>query len=196
MKPKLRIQPTYSPILTPETKMAADAFFGKYIKQSKDKLAADTLAWSTNLVSDKRYRLCPCGCGLVFMNRHNKGQHIDPAELIADWQDDEADERLEDVDLEAVYRAPVEVPLKPAVSQAQVSWARDMIAQYPRKSQEQICRENGGITWAQLEHYARTPLTGLPERKGPKVPTAKSPAKAPAAKPGKPKATAKKVKGT
>jgi hypothetical protein len=56
-------------------------------------------------------------------------------------------------------------PLKPAVSQAQVLWARDMITQYPRKSREQIARENGGISWAQLEQYAKTPLAGLPERK-------------------------------
>jgi hypothetical protein len=187
MKPKLKVLKVYDPILTPETKMAADMFFGKYLKRSKDKLAADTLAWSTNLVNDKHHRLCPCGCGLVFMSRHNKGQHIDPAELVADWQEDEADERLEDVDLDAIMRAPVEVPLKPAVSQAQVLWARDMVAQYPKKSREQISQENSGISWAQLVHYAKTPLSGLPERKG-----QKAPAKPKAAKP---KAAAKKVKG-
>jgi hypothetical protein len=77
------------------------------------------------------------------------------------------------------------------VSQAQVLWARDMIAQYPRKSQEQICRENSGIAWAPLEHYTRTPLAGLPERAGKKT---KDQAKAEARKPatgGKTKSTSK-----
>jgi hypothetical protein len=64
---------------------------------------------------------------------------------------------------------------------------------YPKKSREQICRENSGISWAQVEYYAKTPLSGLPERKGQKAP-AKS---AQQAKPKAPKAkaTAKKVKG-
>jgi hypothetical protein len=65
---------------------------------------------------------------------------------------------------EAWMSEPVEVPLTPAVSQAEVLWVRDMLAQYPKKSREQISRENGGISWAQLEHYAKTPLTGPPER--------------------------------
>jgi hypothetical protein len=89
---------------------------------------------------------------------------------------------MEDVDIEALMRAPLEVPLKPAVSLAQVLWARDMVARYPRKSREQISRENGSISWAQLDHYAKTPLARLPERK--------------AGQPGKaaPKATTEKAK--
>jgi hypothetical protein len=184
MRPKLQVVATCSPVLAPENKAVANAVLGRYIRQAKDAKARDTLAWSTNLVDSRPYRACPDGCGLVIMSRHNPGAHIDPAELVADWQDDEQDERLEDVDLDAVMRAPVEVPLKPAVSQAQVLWARDTIAQYPRKSKDQISRENGGISWAQLEHYAKTPLSGLPERKGQKAPVK------PKAKP-----TTKKVKG-
>jgi hypothetical protein len=83
---------------------------------------------------------------------------------LMDEPSDEQDERLEDVDMEAIYKTPVNVRVRPAVSQAQVLWARDMLAQFPKKSREQISRENGGITWAQLEHYAKTPLAGLPER--------------------------------
>jgi hypothetical protein len=63
----------------------------------------------------------------------------------------------------------------------------DLIAQYPKKSREQISRENGGITWAQLEDYAKTPLAGLPERKGHKAPVKPKASKA--------KPTTKKVKG-
>jgi hypothetical protein len=128
------------------------------------------------------------------MRRYRMGQHIDPAELVADWQAAEADERLEDVDIDAIMQAPIKEPskpLRPAVSQAQVLWARDMLAQYPKKSREQISQENGDITWAQLEHYAKTPLAGLPERKGQQTP-AKPAQQAP--KPVKPKST-KKAKG-
>jgi hypothetical protein len=125
----------------------------------------------------------------VIYGSNPKGQHIHPAELIADWQDDEQDERLEDVDIDAIKRAPVRTPLRPAVSQAQVMWAMDMIAQYPRKSKVQISQENGGISWVQLEHYARTPLAGLPERKAQKAPVMKQATKL------KTKATTKKTTG-
>jgi hypothetical protein len=163
------------------------------VEQCKDEMDRHALEWTTNLVMDQEGRVCDCGCGLVYMRRYRTGEHIDPAELIADWQDDEQDERLEDFDLDAVMRAPVEVPLKPAVSQAQVLWARDMLAQFPRKSKAQICQENSGISWAQLEHYAKTPLSGLPERKGQKKPAPKAQVK-PTEKPVKQKST-KKVKG-
>jgi hypothetical protein len=190
-KPGMRvIQSESSPLGTDAQKAAREANQRRY-QATKAKFARDALAWSTNLVDARQYRACPDGCGLVIMSRHNPGAHIDPAELIADWQEEEADERLEDFDLDAVYQAPINVPLKPAVSQAQVLWARDMIAQYPKKSREQISRENGGISWAQLEHYARTPLAGLPERKGQKAPVMKqTKTKAPKAK-----ATSKKTKG-
>jgi hypothetical protein len=99
----------------------------------------------------------------------------------AGLMDEPPDEEEEDEE-------PPTTPLKAAVSQAQVYWARSMIGQYPKKSKQQISDENGGISWAQLEHYAKMPLAGLPERKGQKA----------LAKPNtaKTKATAKKVKGT
>jgi hypothetical protein len=170
-KPTLQVCLSYNRVLTPDTKLAMDALFNKYAKAYANERARDRLAWCTNLVSDKRYRLCPDGCGLVFMSRHNKGEHIDPAELIADSQTDEPQEA------EAFMSAPVEMRLRPAASIAQVRWAADMIAQYPRKTKEQICRENGGISWEQLQHYAQSDTKGLPERKGQKAPTKNAPAK-------------------
>jgi hypothetical protein len=186
--PKLRVVSVYNPVLIPETKLAMDALQASCIKKARAMEASKSLAWSTNLTSDKPYRLCPDGCGLVFMSRHNKGEHLDPAEMDADWKDEEPQ------DGEAFTQAPVELPLKPAVSVAQVMWARDMVAQYPRKTKEQICRENGGISWEQLQHYAQTPTEGLPERKGQKSPAPKAQAK-PAMKPVKAKPS-KKAKGT
>jgi hypothetical protein len=130
---------------------------------------------TSNLTTAPKYRPCPDGCGLVLL-WSNPGYHPTP----------------EDLEPEALTPDPVEPPpLRDAVSQAQVLWARDMIAQYPRKSQEQICRENSGIAWAPLEHYTRTPLAGLPERAGKKT---KDQAKAEARKPatgGKTKSTSK-----
>jgi hypothetical protein len=184
MKPRLKVLETYNPILTPDTKLVMDAMQDRCIRKVRADAARKALAWSTNLVDARQYRACPCGCGLTYMSRHNPGRHIDPSELIADWQTDEP-QRVEDF-----MNAPVEIPLKPAVSQAQVLRARDMVAQYPRKSKAQICDENGGITWAQLESYAKTPLAGLPERKGQKASAPHAQAK-PAEKPVKPKSTKK-----
>jgi hypothetical protein len=183
--PKLRVCQVYNPVLIPDTKLVMDAMRERCIRQVRAAEARDSLAWSTNLVSDKRYRLCPDGCGLVFMSRHNKGEHLDPAEMDADWLEEEPQ------DLDTFMQQPVVPPLKPAVSVAQVLWTRDMIAQFPRKTQEQICRENS-ISWEQLQHYAQTPTKGLPERKGQKPAVSKAQAK-PATKPVKPKSS-KKVK--
>jgi hypothetical protein len=102
-------------------------------------------------------------------------------------------EQYQAKDTDAFMQAPVEPPLKPCVSKAQWRWARDMVAQYPRKTKEQICRENGGISWQQLESYAQTPPEGLPERKGQKLPAPKAQAK-PATKPVTAKSS-KKAKG-
>jgi hypothetical protein len=187
-KPKLWVCQLYNPVLTPDTKIVMDAMCEKYGRAQASENARDALAWSTNLVSDKRYRLCPDGCGLVFMSRHNKGEHIDPEELIADWQTDDAQH------VDAFMNAPVEPLLKPAVSVAQVRLGRDVIAQYPRMTRERICRENGGISWEPLQHYAQSDARGLPERKGQEPPAPKAQAK-PAEKPVKPKPAPKsKVK--
>ena len=70
-KPKLWVCQLYNPVLTPDTKIVMDAMCEKYGRAQASENARDALAWSTNLVSDKRYRLCPDGCGLVFMSRHN-----------------------------------------------------------------------------------------------------------------------------
>jgi hypothetical protein len=78
--------------------------------------------------------------------------------------------------------APVEIPLKPAATVAQVRWAWDMVAQYPRKSQEQIARENH-TSWEQLTHWAQSSTQGLPERTSKSVKAkAKEPAQKPATK--------------
>jgi hypothetical protein len=180
MKPRLKVYHTYQSGLKQDYTMKMEAMQEKYARKFKNEQACHALEWTSNLVMDQEGRAYPCRCGLLYMRRYRTGTHIEPAELIADWQDDERDERPEDAD--DFMNAPVEVPLKPAVSQAQVLWARDMIAQYPKKSREQISQENGGISWAQLEHCARMPLTGLPERKGAKV----------AVKPKAPKARAPK----
>jgi hypothetical protein len=64
-----------------------------------------------------------------------------------------------------------------------------MIAQEPRKSREQIVREND-TSWEQLQHWARSSTAGLPERAAKKAPPKKAPApKAPVQKAIKPKAT-------
>jgi hypothetical protein len=76
----------------------------------------------------------------------------------------------------------VAVPLKSAASVAQIRWAADMLAQYPRMSQEQIARENH-TSWEQLVYWARSSMDGLPERATKKAkvsakePVKKSPAK-------------------
>ena len=199
MKPKLSVvrpevkwfQPDPAEVKAAEGK----AYIALLCEKAKNQMAIERLTRTSNLTTAPKYRPCPCKCGMTLL-WSNPGGHIVPAELIADWQadaQDEQDERLEDADIEAVMKAPVEVPLKPAVSQAQVLWARDMVAQYPKKSREQISRENGGISWAQLEHYAKTPLAGLPERKGRKAPVEK-PASQAKPRASKAKPTTKKVK--
>jgi hypothetical protein len=185
-KPKLRMYHSYEQRLTPEDQLALGELQEQYAKRELAEMARDRLAWSTNLVSDKLYRLCGCGCGVVFMSRFRKGEHIDPSELVADWREEPQE------DLETFLQAPVEIPLKPVVSVAQVLWSRDVIAQYPQKTQEQICRENS-ISWEQLLHYAQSDTAGLPERKGQRPPTPKAQAK-PATKPVKAKPP-KKAKG-
>jgi hypothetical protein len=98
-------------------------------------------------------------------------------------------------DEDSLCDEPVEVPLRPAASVAQVRWARDMIAQFPRKSREQIQRENS-ISWAQLEHFAKTPLSGLPERATKRAKDqAKAAAVKEAAKPAAKLKSSKKAKG-
>jgi hypothetical protein len=85
---------------------------------------------------------------------------------------------------------PVELLLKPAVSVAQVQWARDMVAQVPRKTQEQVARENR-TSWEQLVHWAQSSTQGLPERASKRVKAkAKEPAQKPATK-APPKSTTK-----
>jgi hypothetical protein len=82
-----------------------------------------------------------------------------------------SERRFEELQAQAedFMQQPVEVPLKPLKSVAQQLWARDMMDQAPRKTREQICLENN-ITWAQLEHYARSSTDGLPEKSGRKAP--------------------------
>jgi hypothetical protein len=110
------------------------------------------------------------------MSRHTKGEHIDPSELIADWKGDEPE------DADELIQVPVAVPLRSAASVAQIRWAADMLAQYPRMSQEQIARENH-TSWEQLVYWARSSTDGLPERATKKAkvsakePVKKSPAK-------------------
>ena len=100
------------------------------------------------------------------------------AGLMDEPPDEEADQELPSI------------PLRPAVSVAQVRWARDMIAQYPRKSQDQIARENHTF-WAQLQHWAQSSTQGLPERASKSVKAkAKEPAQKSATK-ALPKSTAK-----
>jgi hypothetical protein len=195
MKPNLSIvRPEIA--LFNSRELEAKAWVQQQVRFTKDRVAAGKLERTSNLTTAPKWRRCLCGkCGVVVMSAHRTTAHIPPAELIADWQTDKRDERLEDLDMDVIDQAPVEKPLKPAVSQAQVRWARDMIAQYPKKSREQISLENSGISWAQLEHYARSSTEGLPERRGQK-PAARpaQQAGAPAKSAGKAKAT-KNVKG-
>jgi len=192
MKPRLRVYHTYQQQLTLDDQIALKELQEAYAREELGEMARDTLAWSTNLVSDKRYRLCPDGCGLIHLSRVKDDKHIDPSELIADWKVDEPDkgpDKPQSVD--AFMQAPVEVPLRPAVSVAQVRWARDMLAQVPHKSREQVERENH-TSWEQLQHWARSSTDGLPERAAKKAP----PPKAPTKKATTPKAALKaKAKG-
>jgi hypothetical protein len=176
-KPTLRVYHTYQQELTPQTQLDMRDMQEKYARAELAEMARDRLAWSTNLVSDKRYKLCPDGCGMIHLSRFKNDKHIDPSELIADWQVDEPDkgpDKTQSVD--AFMQAPVEVPLRPAVSKAQIMWARSMIDQLGRKTEDQIAEENN-VSWKQLQHWARSSTEGLPERKGQKAPAKKSPAK-------------------
>jgi len=175
-KPKLRVYHMSQPELTPQSQFDLRDVQEQYARAELAEMARKWLAWSTALVDGARYRLCPDGCGLVFMSRNNKGEHIDPAELIADWKDDKPED-ADDYTEAPVVEADGKIPLRPAVSIAQVQWARDMVAQHPRKSQEQICRENGGISWEQIQHYAQSDTKGLPERKAQKALVNKAPVK-------------------
>lgn len=69
---------------------------------------------------------------------------------------------------EEADQGPLSIPLRPAASVAQVRWVRDMLTQVPHKSREQVERENH-TSWAQLQHWARSPTEGLPERASKKV---------------------------
>jgi len=194
MKPKLRVYHTYQQQLKSDDQIALRELQEARARKELGEMARDTLAWSTNLVSDKRYRLCPDGCGLLHLSRLKDDKHIDPSELIADWQVDEPDkgpDKTQSVD--AFMQAPVEVPLRPAVSKAQIMWARSMLDQLGRKTEDQIAEENN-VSWRQLQHWARSSTEGLPERAGQKKP-ARQAKKAPAKKAVKTVSTAKpKVK--
>jgi hypothetical protein len=176
MKPRLRVYHTYQPRLRSKDQLAMIEAQAAHAKKELTEMARDTLAWSTNLVNDKRYRLCPCGCGLIHLSRFKNDKHIDPSELIADWKWDKpggADDFMQ---------APVEIPLRPAVSVAQIHWARSVVDQLGRKTEDQIARENN-VSWKQLLHWARSSTEGLPERANKQV------------KAKAPKATTRKVRG-
>ena len=131
-----------------DTKAAVQEFWRRRGQETKDQGARERLVRTSNLTTAPKYRPCPDGCGLTLL-WSNPGHHP----------------TADDLEPDALTPDPVEPPsLRDAVSQAQVLWTRDMLAQFPRKSKEQICRENGGIAWAQREHFAKTPLSGLPER--------------------------------
>jgi hypothetical protein len=51
-----------------------------------------------------------------------------------------------------------------------------MVAQAPRKTQEQVARENH-TSWEQLVYWARSSTDGLPERAAKKAPPPKAPTK-------------------
>jgi hypothetical protein len=171
MKPRLRVYHTYQPRLRSEDQLAMIEAQEAHAKKELAEMARDTLAWSTNLVNDKRYRLCPCGCGLIHLSRFKNDKHIDPSELIADWKSDKPG------GADHFMQAPVEIPPPPAVSVAQIHWARSVVDQLGRKTDDQIARENN-VSWRQLLHWARSSTEGLPERATKRKP----------AKEGKPKA--------
>jgi hypothetical protein len=169
-------------LLKPETKWfqpnrpEVKEFYRRQGQAAKDQGARERLTRESNLTTAPKYHPCPDGCGMTLL-WSNPGHHPMPEDL------------NEAQSVDDFVTTPVEPPrLRDAVSQAQVMWSRDMIAQYPRKSREQIERENN-ISWAQLEHFARTPLTGLPERS---TKQAKERAKAEARKAVKPKSAPKR----
>jgi hypothetical protein len=152
----------------------------------RDERAREVLRQGTALFGERpQSRLCPCGCGVTLM-RGMTGHPEVGEEYEQEW---EWIHQCARGDADDFAQVPVEPPrLRDAVSQAQIRWARDMIAQFPRKPKEQIERENH-ITWAQLEHFAKTPLEGLPERSMKK---AKEQAKPEVKKPAKPKSSPKR----
>jgi hypothetical protein len=147
----------------------------------RDERAREAFRQGTALFGDRpKSRLCPDGCGAVLMRGVTRHPEMDADSPSWDFiykcaQGDSADD---------FTQASAGLPLRPAVSVAQVRWARDMIAQASRKSPEQIAQENN-ISWEQLLHYARSSTEGLPEKAGQRKP---------AEKPVKPKST-KKAKG-
>jgi hypothetical protein len=169
-----------------DNQKAAQAANRQRREATKARFAPDKLARESDLTTARKYRLCGDGCGLVLLwanpGYHPTAEDLSPGPATAhDWMD------------ETVVGESPAPSLRPAVSVSQVRWARDMIAQFPLKPKEQICRENGGIPWEQLQHYAQSDTKGLPERKGQRTPTPKAEAK-PVEKPVKAKSS-KKVKG-
>jgi hypothetical protein len=167
-RPTMRVVTQEPVVLWNDNQKAAQETNRQRREATKAWFARDKLARESNLTTAPKYRLCPCKYGLTIL-WSNPGYHP----------------TLEDLEPEALSAEPVETPrLRGAVSQVQVLWSRDMIAQHPRKSREQIERENN-ITWAQLEHYARSSTDGLPEKSGQKAPV----------KATKPTKSTKKAKG-
>jgi hypothetical protein len=150
-------------------------FYRTHAQASKDYRAREKLTRESNLTTAPRYRPCPCKCGMTIL-WSNPGYHP----------------TAEDLEPEPLSAAPVETPrLRDAVSQAQVLWSRDMLAQYPHKSREQIARENH-TSWEQLQHWARSSTEGLPEKAGQRKPAQQA---KPVAKPeSKPAPKGRKVK--
>jgi hypothetical protein len=97
---------------------AAREFWRRRGQEAKDQGACERLARTSNLTTAPKYRPCPDGCGLTLL-WSNPGHHP----TVEDLEQDEPQS------VEDFMNAPVEVPLKPAVSQAQVLWARDRVAQ-------------------------------------------------------------------
>jgi hypothetical protein len=151
-----------------ESEAAHEAMKGRMTRESK------------LFVGMKPWRICKCGCGVWLLLRNETGRHLEADEVVRGL------EQYLPKDADDFMQAPVEALLRPAVSVAQVMWARDMVAQYPRKSQEQIARENH-TSWEQLQHWARSSTEGLPERASKREPAKQAKPKA--------KATTRKVKG-
>jgi hypothetical protein len=187
-KSTLRVYHTYQQELTPQSQLDLGAKQERCARKELAKMAREQLSWSTALVDERHWRPCPDGCGLIFMSRHREGKHIDLSELIADWKNEPPKDEPQDAD--TFMQAPIEVPLRPAVSKAQIMWARSMIDQFPRKTQEQIERENS-VSWRQLQHWAHSSTDGLPERAAKKAPPPKAPTKKATTPKASPKAKAK-----
>jgi hypothetical protein len=136
---------------------------------TKARFARDKLARESNLTMAPKYRPCPDGCGLTLLwanpGYHPTGEDLSPGPAAErEWMEEHVAEESS-------------VPsLRPAASVAQVRWARDMIAQAPRKTQEQVARENH-TSWEQLVYWARSSTNGLPERAAKKAPPPKAPTK-------------------